>query len=231
MMKKFLDIIQQAENRKGGKVALKRLLPSVLSPKQLLAISDDRYLSMMAKVVNQAGFRWSVVEKKWPQFEEAYFNFNVNTLSRLSPEQWEAYMKDIRIVRNWQKIKAVMENVSFVYHEANERGSFSSLIANWPTDDQIGLMAYLKKHGARLGGQTGQRLLRYMGKDAFILTGDVVLAMQTAGVDIADNPTSQRDLKKAQALMNEWHQQTNLPYSHLSKIAAFSTGINYDLQA
>jgi hypothetical protein len=54
--------------------------------------------------------------------------------------------------------------------------------------------------------------------------------MQTSGLDIADNPTSQRDLKKAQALMNEWHQQTKLPYSHLSKIAAFSTGINYDMQ-
>ena len=67
-----------------------------------------------------------------------------------------------------------------------------------------------------------------LSMDAFMLTGDVVLAMQNAGLDIADNPSSQRDLKKVQALMNEWHQQSGLPYTHISKIAAFSTGINYD---
>lgn len=229
-MKDFSDIVQQAEKRKGSKAELQKLLPAVLTKKQLLKIPDDRFLSMMTKVINQAGFRWSVIEKKWPQFEEAYFQFNVNKLSHLSPEQWEAYMQDTRIVRNWQKIKAVMDNVPFVYHEARERGSFASLIAEWPEDDQVGLMLYLKKQGSRLGGNTGQRFLRYMGKDAFILTGDVVLAMQTAGLDIADKPTSQRDLKKAQALMNQWHQQSGLPYAHISKILAFSTGVNFGVE-
>lgn len=226
-MKKFSDIIQQAEDRKGGKAALQALLPAVLPAKKLLTITDDRYLSMMAKVVNQAGFRWSVVEKKWPQFEDAFFHFNLAKLSLLSPEQWEAYMLDTRVVRNWQKIRAVMENLSFVYNEAMTRGSFASLIAQWPEDDQIGLMAYLKKEGARLGGNTGQRFLRNMGKDAFILTGDVVLAIQNAGLEIANNPTSKRDLTKIQQLMNNWRDETGLAYCHLSKIAAFSTGINY----
>ncbi len=219
----------QAQERKGGKAALKKLLPKVLSNKELLAITDDRFLSMMAKVVNQAGFRWSVVEKKWPQFEEAFLGFNISVLSRLPPEKWEEYMVDTRIVRNWQKIKAVMDNVAFVYNVSGQHGSFASFIVNWPDDDQIGLTDYLKKNGSRLGGQTGQRFLRNMGKDSFILTGDVVLALQNAGLDIADNVTSKRDLKKAQGLFNQWREETGLPYTHLSKIASFSTGINYDI--
>jgi 3-methyladenine DNA glycosylase Tag len=226
-MKPFSDIVTQAEARKGGSQALACLLPSLVSKEQVLATSDDRFLSTMTKVINQAGFHWGVIEKKWPQFEEAFFGFSVGKLIYLSPEQWEAYMQDTRIVRNWQKIQAVMDNATFVYRESSERGSFSQLIVEWPEDDQVGLMTYLKKHGSRLGGPSGQRFLRYMGRDSFILTGDVVLAMQTAGLDITGNPTSQRDLKKAQALMNDWRAQSGLSYTHMSKIAAFSTGVNH----
>jgi 3-methyladenine DNA glycosylase Tag len=227
-MKPFSEIQLQAEERKGGKAALKLLL-SVVPPKALLLnLPDDRFLAMMTKVINQAGFRWSVVEKKWPQFEDAFLEFNILKLSFLSPEHWESYMIDTRIVRHWQKICAVRENLSFVYDESRKRGGFAKLIGEWPEDDQVGLMHYLKKHGSRLGGRTGPRFLRYVGMDAFMLTGDVVLAMQNAGLDIADNPTSQRDLKKVQVLMNQWREQSGLPYTHLSKIAAYSTGINYD---
>ncbi|MFT6102733.1 MAG: 3-methyladenine DNA glycosylase Tag [Granulosicoccus sp.] len=227
-MKPFSEIQLQAEERKGGKAALKSLL-SVVPPKALLLnLPDDRFLAMMTKVINQAGFRWSVVEKKWPQFEDAFLDFNVLKLSFLSPEHWESYMIDTRIVRHWQKICAVRENLSFVYDESRKRGGFAKLIGGWPEDDQVGLMHYLKKHGSRLGGRTGPRFLRYVGMDAFMLTGDVVLAMQNAGLDIADNPTSQRDLKKVQVLMNQWREQSGLSYTHLSKIAAYSTGINYD---
>lgn len=225
-MKDFSELIEQAEARKGGRNALNRLLSPVLNRQNIADIPDDRFLSMMAKVINQAGFHWGVIEKKWPQFEEAYFRFNVMKLSMISPEQWENYMQDERIVRNWQKISAVKDNVAFVYHESSERGCFAQLIAQWPEDDQVGLMLYLKKQGARLGGNTGQRFLRYMGRDSFILTEDVVLALQNAGLDIADNPSSQRDLKKVQVLMNEWREQTGLSYTHISQIAAFSTGLN-----
>ncbi len=226
-MKKFSIIIKQAEKRKGGNAELKKLLPSVLSAEELLKVGDDRFLAMMAKAIHQAGFNWSVIEKKWPQFEEAYFGFNVNKLGRLSPEQWEAYMKDVRVVRNWQKIKAVMDNVGFMHQEISLHGSFAAFMAGWPENDQIGLMSYMKKHGSRLGGQTAQWFMRYIGKDCFVVTKDVVLAIQNADIDIADNPTSKRDLKKIQDVMNEWQQQTSLPYAHISKIAACSVGINY----
>ncbi len=219
--------MQRAEQRKGGKAALKRLLHSVPARKELLSIGDDRCLAMMTKVINQAGFRWSVIEKKWPQFEEAYFNFDVQKLSYLSPDQWDAYLRDTRIVRHGQKIQAVMDNVIFILDITHQYGSFGKFLAQWPADDQVGLMLYLKKQGVRLGGNTGQRFLRCIGWDAFVLSADVVLALQHYDIDIADMPTSQRDLKKVQQCFNDWHQETGLSYTHLSQIAAFSIGVNY----
>jgi len=226
-MMKFAKIQQQAEKRKGGAAALKKLLPKVASKKQLSAMGDDRYLSLMTKAINQAGFSWNVIENKWPEFEEAFFGFNLQKLALLSPEQWEAYASDRRVVRNWQKIKALQENVSFVLEESRRHGSFGSFLADWPSNDQIGLMTYLKKHGSRLGGQSALWFLRTAGKDCFIPSRDVVLMLKNAGLDIAENPTSQKDLKQIQQAFNEWHDETGLPYSHLSRIAACATGENY----
>ena len=63
-------------------------------------------------------------------------------------------------------------------------------------------MKYLKKHGSHLGGQSGQWFMRYVGKDCFIITKDVCLALKNAGVDLDGNPpTSQRDMNKIQ---NAW---------------------------
>jgi len=226
-MKKFSQIRERAEKRKGGAAALKKLLPKVESKKKLEAITDDRYLAMMTKCINQAGFSWKVIENKWPEFEEAFFAFDPIKLGYLSPEQWEAYASDRRVVRNWQKIKALQENVFFVQEESRKHGSFGKFVADWPVSDQVGLMAYLKKEGSRLGGQSALWFLRRMGKDCFVLSRDVVVTLNATGLDVAEKPTSQRDLKKVQAQFNQWHDETGLPLSHISRIAACSVGENY----
>lgn len=226
-MSGFEDIRLRAEARKGGARALKAMLPTVATKKQLIGLGDDRYLAMMTKSINQAGFSWKVIENKWPSFEEAFLGFDPRKLSYLSPEQWEAFTSDKRVVRNWQKIKALQDNVFFVQDESRRSGGFGQFIADWPVEDQIGLMAYLKKHGSRLGGQSALWFLRRVGKDCFIPARDVAVLLRSIGLDIAENPTSKRDLSKIQAQFNAWHVETGLPYSHLSRIAACSVGDNY----
>ena len=226
-MSGFEDIRLRAEARKGGARALKAMLPTVATKKQLIELGDDRYLAMMTKSINQAGFSWKVIENKWPSFEEAFLGFDPRKLSHLSPEQWEVFTSDKRVVRNWQKIKALQDNVFFVQDESRRNDGFGEFIAQWPVEDQIGLMVYLKKHGSRLGGQSALWFLRRVGKDCFIPARDVVVLLRSIGLDIAENPTSKRDLAKIQAQFNEWHIETGLPYSHLSRIAACSVGDNY----
>ena len=63
-MKEFADIRARAEQRKGGAAKLKSLLPKLASAKQLRELGDDRYLAMMTKSINQAGFSWKVNQRK-----------------------------------------------------------------------------------------------------------------------------------------------------------------------
>jgi 3-methyladenine DNA glycosylase Tag len=222
----FSPIMKRAQQRKGGAAGLAALMPSFADREQLLAQGDDRYLSKMCRVINNAGFNWTVIKNKWPQFEEAFLGFNPHKLSMLSPDQWDAYMNDKRVVRHSQKIKAVYDNTVFVLDLARKHGSVGAFLADWPADDVVGLLHYLKKHGSRLGGNTGQWFLRSAGKDSFVLTTDVVRGLQESGLDIADNPSSKRDLTKIQDQFNTWHHETGLPYCHLSRIVACATGSN-----
>ncbi|MDY6981480.1 MAG: DNA-3-methyladenine glycosylase I, partial [Pseudomonadota bacterium] len=135
----FSKIRKLAEQRKGGKAALDKLLEHrILTPRQLAKLPDDRYLSMMTRCIFQSGFNWKVVDAKWKGFEEAFHGFNPKGLAHLSPEQWDAYSTDTRIIRNGIKIRSVLDNAHFVWNTAEEHGSFGKRFAAWPADDQVG---------------------------------------------------------------------------------------------
>jgi hypothetical protein len=90
------------------------------------------------------------------------------------------------------------------------------------------LLEVLAKRGSRLGGNTGQTLLRFLGWDGFVTSKDVVACLRDAGLDVAADVTSKRDLAKVQAQFNAWAEETGLPYVHLSRMCAMSIGDNYE---
>jgi 3-methyladenine DNA glycosylase Tag len=225
-MQSFAKIRARAADRKGGEANLAALLGPAPDNAALAGLADDRALSTMAERVFSAGFVWRVIEQKWPGFEEAFLGFEPKRLLFQPDDFWHDLASDKRIVRNPQKIRSVRDNAAFVESVSRDHGSFGKFLAQWPADDQIGLMAYLGKHGSRLGGNTGQYLLRWLGWDTFILSPDMVLALRDAGHEIAGTPTSKRDLARVQMQLNQWHDNTGLPYAHLSRILAMSIGEN-----
>jgi 3-methyladenine DNA glycosylase Tag len=224
----FQTIQSRAEKRKGGAKALSRLLPPRPDPKALADLADDRVLGEMTRRVFSAGFAWSVIEAKWAGFEAAFLGFAPGRLSVQPDEFWDALMKDARIVRNGAKIMSVRANAGFVSEIAREHGSFGALLAKWPSSDEVGLLELLAKRGSRLGGNTGQLLLRFLGWDGFVTSKDVVACLRDAGLDVAEVITSKRDLAKVQAQFNAWAEETGLPFVQLSRICAVSIGENYD---
>jgi 3-methyladenine DNA glycosylase Tag len=225
----FKRIRERAAKRKGGEKVLATLLPKPRDNKALAKLSDDRVLAEMARRVFSAGFVWSVIDKKWPGFESAFLDFNPKRLLFQPAEFWEQLASDKRIVRNPQKIKSVRENAKFVSDIAAEHGSFGKFLADWPADDQVGLLEVLAKRGARLGGYSGQYLLRFLGRDSYVLSGDVLLCLRDSGVTLSDKGTSKKDALAAQAQLNAWARESGLPLVHVSRICALSIGENHDV--
>jgi 3-methyladenine DNA glycosylase Tag len=222
----FKPILARAEKRKGGAKALEKLLPKRPDMKALARLADDRILAEMTQRVFSAGFAWSVIESKWPDFEKVFLGFKPAKLVFQPDDFWDALLSDARIVRNGAKIASVRENAAFIQDIAREYGSFGKFLSQWPSSDQIGLLDLLAKRGNRLGGNTGQMLLRLVGWDGFVTSQDVVACLREAGLDIAAEVKSKGDLARVQAQFNAWAVETGLPYTHLSRICAMSIGEN-----
>jgi 3-methyladenine DNA glycosylase Tag len=228
-VKSFKVIRARAEKRKGGAKALAELLPPSPSLKSLMKLRDDRVLAEMAKRVFCAGFVWRVIDAKWSGFEEAFLGFEPDALAFQADAFWGALTKDRRIVRNGAKIMSVRHNAYFVKEIAREHVSFGRFLATWPSTDEVGLLALLAKRGSRLGGSTGQMLLRFLGWDGFVTSRDVVACLREAGLNISAEVKSKSDLAKVQGQFNLWAEETGLPYIHLSRICAMSIGENYSV--
>jgi 3-methyladenine DNA glycosylase Tag len=221
-VERFETIYERACDRHGGEKNLKSMMPLVRSTRSIASSKNDRWLAQMTRCVFQAGFVWRVVDNKWDDFEDVFFGFPPEKIVMLSPDQVDRFAQNPRIIRNRTKVVGILANAQFILDTCIEHGSFGKFISRWPSDDLVGLFAYLKKRGNRLGGMTGQRLLRNMGKDTFIITGDVVRALHRSGLDIKDNPSSQREFRLIQSAFNQWHDESGRPYSHLSRISALS---------
>lgn len=217
----FSRIYEQAAVQKGGEIAMRAMLPRVPEAAELEALGDDRYLSEITRGVFKAGFVWRVIDNKWSGFEAAFDGFVPLYWQQVPPEVLEQLSGDERIVRNTQKILTVPENARMIVDASREHGGFGKFLASWPSSDQVGLLLWLKRNGARLGGNTAQYFLRRVGWDGFILSRDVTAGLHREEL-LDASPGSKKGLMQAQQAFNRWHEETGLPYSHLSKILSFT---------
>ena len=222
-MRNFDALLAIAAERKGS---VETVLASIEVPKSaedLAKIPEDRWLAMMTKCVFRAGFSWRVIAHKWDGFETAFDQFDIGRCAMMDDEWLDQLISDKRIVRNGQKIMTVQRNAAFIASRASTDQGFGQFIADWPAEDYLGLVALLKKEGARLGGTTGQYFLRHMGKESFILTRDVIARLIAEEI-IDKPPTSKRALAEVQRAFNTWRDQSGQSFNIISRVLAQTIG-------
>ena len=133
-MRDFDEIFAIAAERKGGADALEALLPTPLTPQELAAIPEDRWLAQFTKGIFQAGFNWKVIENKWDGFEAAFDGFDVGRCAFMDDEKFDGLLQDTRIVRNGTKIATVRDNAAFLL-ELREEGGAGAVLGGWPSTD------------------------------------------------------------------------------------------------
>lgn len=221
-MKSFQWIYEHVCAHHAGE-DVEAMLPQPKSADELSQVGDDRLLSDMSRRVFRAGLKHSLVDARWPAFEEAFFGFDPHKVVLMSDEQLEALMQNDRLIRHFGKLKSVRANALLVTECAEQAGSFARFLADWPGDDIVGLWALLKKRGSQLGGNSGPYFLRMVGKDTCILTDDVVAALKAQGV-VDKKPTAQRDLKQVQEAFNQWQQESGRPLCQISRLLSMTIG-------
>ena len=216
----FATILDAARTRHGA-ASLEARLPQPKTAQLLSATPDDRYLSQMSLRIFRAGLKHSLVDAKWPAFEEVFHGFEPRRVRAMSDEALEALLGNARLIRHWGKLKAVRDNAAALLEVSAEHGSFGAWLAAWPAEDIVGLWEALAKGFSQMGGNSGPSFLRMVGKDTFILTPSVAAALKHWGV-VSVPPKNRQDRAQVQAAFNAWAAESGRPLCQLSLILAAS---------
>jgi len=185
-MRSFDEIYQISAERHGGAEALEAKLGKPKSAAELAAIPEDRWLAEMSKYIFATGLNWTVIEKKWPGFEEAFHGFDLGRCAFMDDGMFDSLLQDTRIVRHGAKIQSVRDNAAFLL-ELREEGGVGEVLGGWPSDAFADLLKMLKKRGSRLGGMTGAYSMRMLARDSYLRRK---CGEQSAGIQIVDESGS-----------------------------------------
>src|SRR5260370_40994540 len=112
-----------------------------------------------------AGLKPSLVDAKWPAFEEVFKASQHRRVRAMSDEELEALLGDARLIRHWGKLKSVRGNAAAMSAIAEEQGSFGAWLADWPGSEIVGRWEALAKRFSQRGGDSGPAFLRMVGRD------------------------------------------------------------------
>jgi len=200
---------------------VENILPKADSDEILSARDDLWYLSTMSRRIFRAGLKHSMVDAKWPEFEKAYHNFDLDFVRTMSDEDLDVLMANRLLIRHWGKIHSVRHNASIMYEQFTQTPGFGHYLVSWPSSNIVGLWQEIKKHYKQMGGYSVPYFLRMAGKDTFILTQDVIRALNRWGA-YQGVPSSIKAKQQVQNVFNILSEESGRELCQLSRILALS---------
>lgn len=104
-------------------------------PPRQRPVNDNGYLEELTKAIFQAGFSWAVIRKKWPAFQKAFDQFDIDMVAAYDAPDLDRLLADSGIVRNGRKIMAAVDNARMFQVLRTEYGGFYSYLRSmdgWP---------------------------------------------------------------------------------------------------
>ena len=220
-MQSFEFIYARACELQGSETNIQQRLPTPKTPAQLRKVSDAEYLSLMSRRIFRAGLKHSMVDGKWPAFEKAFHGFDIDWVRMMSDDDLDVLMTNKTIIRHWRKINAVRDNAGMMYELLRDYSGFGDYLATWDESKIIELWDELKRCFTQLGGNSGPYFLRMAGKDTFLLSYDVIRALNQWGA-YQGTPKGKKAFIKVQDAFNYWKEESHKPLCHISRILAMS---------
>ena len=180
-----------APRRRGDR---RRGCRSRRSPAELAATPDDRYLSQMSLRIFRAGLKHSLVDAKWPAFEEVFAGFDPRRVRAMSDEAMEALLGDTRLIRHWGKLKSVRDNAAAMLAVAEEHRRLRRLARRLAGRRHRRAVGRAGASGsARWAAIPARPFCAWSARTRFILSPSVVAGLKRwAGMDAAEKPRRPR---------------------------------------
>lgn len=120
-------------------------------PERKRPVDDSGYLEELTRAIFQAGFSWRVIRDKWPNFQNAFDGFDVETVAGYGEPDIERLVADAGIVRNRRKIEAAIHNARTIWALSREHGTFYAYLRSLDGMDYAGRRKELSARFKNLG--------------------------------------------------------------------------------
>jgi DNA-3-methyladenine glycosylase I len=81
------------------------------------------YFEKLTQTVFQTGFSWKVVHDKWPNFQAAFDDFDIDRVASYDERDVERLLADEGLVRNGRKIQGTIDNARILQGLIARHGS------------------------------------------------------------------------------------------------------------
>ncbi|KPG71104.1 DNA-3-methyladenine glycosylase I [Enterococcus sp. RIT-PI-f] len=98
---------------------------------------DQQLFRKLVLDMNQAGLSWQTILNKMANFDQAYDDFDIQTVAGYTEAKVESLMMDAGIIRNRRKIEAAIHNAQQVLVIQKEYGSFAAFLWQYVNDQPI----------------------------------------------------------------------------------------------
>ncbi len=127
---------------------------------------NNGYFENMTRIIFQGGLNWRAIEKKWPNFKEAFSDFSIDPVGNFKEDDVERLMNNKGIVRHRSKIIATINNAKLFQTIIQEHGSFQNYLDSLDKSNNYALVIKeLSKRFSRLGPSSAGIFLYSVGEN------------------------------------------------------------------
>jgi DNA-3-methyladenine glycosylase I len=147
-------------------------------------VHDDRLLfEHLSLDCFQAGLSWQTILNKREGFRMAFDHFNIDTVASYNREKIQLLLADQTIIRNGNKIEAIIQNAQLVKKIQQEYGSFDSYVWSFTSGKTLHT-AFDKQYDIPAYSAVSDEMSRDMRMKGFKFTGTTICYafMQAVGI-------------------------------------------------
>lgn len=127
--------------------------------------NDNSYYENMTRCIFQAGLSWQLISDRWPNFRDAFMDFNIKEVSKFDEDDIGRLLQDSGIIRNRAKIEASIINAMVFSEIQEEFGTFRDFMDNLDTSENYKYVKKeLSKRFERMGPKTSMIFLYSIGE-------------------------------------------------------------------
>ena len=122
--------------------------------------SDQEYFEIFSLCILQTGLSWGSIRKNWGKHREGFYGFDINRLSKVTSND---LLKKPNVIKNKEKVEAIIYNAKEFQWIKKEYGSFYEFLRSLKEKTKEELVRLLMEQFKHVGEYTIEYYLHSVG--------------------------------------------------------------------